>query len=210
MGMCVIPKGGWRIHNYKAPQSILMGYEYEIEVAQTDKRTSRVEQLIPAHYSYAYEGLSSVNGYEVKSSVAPLMTLKREARNLVELWNWCIRPGNEGGIHINVSRNEFTDAHYKVVFNFLHDPNNFQYLFDLSARTHNSFSLNAVQIPDPTRSRGGYDLGPGETGWMSHYGIITKRKRYAYEFRMFGTCYGNDPLSLRHGTHPCSHQPQVI
>lgn len=176
MSALVIPAGGWRIHNYKKPDPILLGYEYEIDTHTSSNSLEKLlNELLPKHYSYAYEGLGHSDGYEIKSSVAPLRTTKQEIRKLSPIIQWDIPSpeNNDGGIHINIARNSYTRAQVEKVFQFLHDLNNREWLLTLSERSESSFSLYS-----PPR-------GTNSFNWGRYYGIITTRKTYAYEFRMF-------------------------
>jgi hypothetical protein len=85
----------------------------------------------------------------------------------------------EGGIHVNISRTPYTTQYHEKVFTFLHCKKNYQTLLKLSGRYEQQFQENAAQYPKKT------DLWGGHT-WRYYTGIITTRKTYAYELRMFG------------------------
>lgn len=176
MGALVVPAGGWRIHNYKVPEPIIMGFEYEMQHARDSKTEQQIKTTLPSHYSFAYEHLC-INelGYEIKSSVAPLRTLKTEVERIHPLLTLgpLSAKDSKGGIHINISRTHYTNQHYTKVFSFLHNKNNFVFLQKLSQRTPIHFNNNCVQYTE---------------AWMFnyYYGIITTRKTYAFELRMFG------------------------
>ncbi len=173
MGSYVVPKNGWRIHNYKKPEDILMGFEYEVDTRASDTKEAQLKRLLPDHYSYAYECLEYAhpNGYEIKSSVAPLFTLKLELLRILPFLQYSPTPGrsNYGGIHVNISRTPYTNEHMKKIFEFLHNREYSNFFFELSGRTRESFGGHAFQ---------------GDW-WGSYTGIITTRKDYAYEFRLF-------------------------
>lgn len=175
MGAHVLPTDGWRIHNYKVPEPIIMGFEYEIQHSNDPKVTSKIKQTLPNHYSFAYEYLSVISqGYEIKSSVAPLRTLKAEVERIYPLLELgpVSASSSDGGIHINISKTNYTKTYHNKVFQFLHNTSNFDFLLSLSHRRSNHFTGNARQLPSFS-----YD---------NYCGIITTRKTYAYELRMFG------------------------
>lgn len=170
MGAYAPPAGGWRIHNYKKPEGILLGFEYELDTESPEIRL--LLSTLPKHYSFAHENIClNTYGYEIKSSVAPLRTIKQEIRQLSNIFNFPIRSINHGGIHINISRTEYTNKHINKVCSFLHNPNNRSWLLVLSGRDARSFDL--------------YSPCHGQSNWHQYYGILTTRKSYAYEFRMF-------------------------
>jgi hypothetical protein len=175
MGANVVPTGGWRIHNYKIPEPIIMGFEYEIQHRKDQNTKEFIERILPKHYSYAYEFLDYRGkcGYEIKSSVAPLRTLKSEVERIYPLLELGPLSAQEsrGGIHINISRTRYTNRYYEQVFSFLHNINNYLFLFKLSNRSPEHFDENCRQQP----------LYPS-----NYLGIITTRKSYAFELRMFG------------------------
>lgn len=152
-----------------------MGFEYEVDVngVRKDSLDTELKSLLPSHYSYAWEYIDCVSGYEIKSSVAPLRTLKREVAQIKAFFRHEEKNTNRnnGGIHVNISRNDYTNQHRKKVFKFLHHQANYNFLQNLSGRSQNSFSSNSYQ-------NGG--------DFCDYYcGIITTRKTYAYEMRMF-------------------------
>lgn len=175
MGAHVLPTDGWRIHNYKTPEPIIMGFEYEVDHHHNERNDTLIRNTLPKHYSYAYEYLSGTRkGYEIKSSVAPLRTLKAEVERITPLLELSPLSAQEshGGIHINISKTPYTQRHHTKVFHFLHNTVNFSFLLSLSKRSVNHFRGNCKQTPGP---------------YYGYYcGIITARKTYAYELRMFG------------------------
>lgn len=174
MGAYVVPAGGFTIANYKKPEGILLGFEYEIDT-RVEERALRnlIKEKLPSHYAFAYEPLDHSNnyGFEIKSSVAPLLRIKSEIHSIKDIINWPIYDPkhNVGGIHINVSKTPYTNSVYQKVFSFLHHQTNKEWLLLLSKRTESSFNL----------------FSPCHTDWKKYYGIITTRKAFAYEFRMF-------------------------
>lgn len=176
MGAIGIPQGGWKIANYKQPERVLLGFEYEIDTRQRSLHLNAlIAETLPNHYSWAFENIDHNNnyGYEIKSSVAPLMRIKSEIRSI---WSIICSPinntgQNNGGIHVNVNRNEYTTSVYKKVFTFLHNPANEAWLMALSGRENRSFKL--------------FSPCNVENDWDHYYGIITTRKTFAFEFRMF-------------------------
>lgn len=176
MSALVVPAGSWRIHNYKVPEPIIMGFEYEIQHPFVNTVETTIKQTLPQHYSYAYESLDcrGTNGFEIKSSVAPLRTLKAEVERiypLLQLGPLSARQ-SRGGIHINISRTDYTLRYYQKVFSFLHNTTNYAFLLSLSKRNSNHFNENCRQ-----RNHLNYE---------NYLGIITTRKTYAFELRMFG------------------------
>lgn len=112
-------------------------------------------------------------GVEVRSPVGPTAYAKMWARQLLpftEVVKEHNGPNNNGGIHINISKNEYTKKRWERVRSFLHNPKHYHILLKLSDRTERNFRHNAPQT------------GYGDV----KYGIITTCKRYAYELRMFG------------------------
>lgn len=175
MGAHVLPANGWRIHNYKTPEPIIMGFEYEIDHNRSFNNDDLIQNTLPKHYSYAYEHLSGTRqGYEIKSSVAPLRTLKAEVERITPLLELGSLSAQEshGGIHINISKTAYTRQHHEKVFRFLHNIRNYAFLLSLSKRSVGHFQNNCLQVPG----------GP----YSFYFSIITTRKTYAYELRMFG------------------------
>lgn len=175
MGAIVLPTNGWRIHNYVVPEPIIMGFEYEIQSSRDSTTEVKINQTLPKHYSYAYEFLDcNTKGYEIKSSVAPLRTLKAEVERIHPLLQLgpISAKDSKGGIHINISRTPYTNQHYQKVFSFLHKQNHYSWLLSLSKRNQNHFNQNCRQNP--------------AYNYSNYLGIITTRKTYAYEMRMFG------------------------
>lgn len=123
-------------------------------------------------YDYEYD---YTLGIEVRSPVGPLFLAKHWATQLIPFTR-CRKshngPHNNGGIHVNISKNEFTNKQWDKVKNFLHNHKYYKVLYKLSDRSKYSFEENA----------------PQQINYCEHYkyGIITACKSYAYELRMFG------------------------
>ena len=171
------------IYNTNIPAKVLMGWEYEIDiptVLNADSWRNKVNKIRPVvgpEFTFTLDGgHSTLNGYtygvEVRSPVGPLFLAKHWAKTLKPFTRECPHhngPNNNGGIHVNISKNEFTKKVWPKVKDFLHNRKYYKLLFSLSDRSPRSFDLNACQ---------------GSTEF--HTGIITASKSYAYELRMFG------------------------
>lgn len=176
------------IYDTHIPCKILMGWEYEIDIPGVDNRNKwgreviAIKKLLGEEFAFRvdgghYDGSRGMTTYgvEVCSPVAPLYVLKQWAIQLkpftdkTEVHNG---PLNNGGIHVNISKTDFTNKQWPKIKAFLHNPTHYNLLFKLSDRSSQSFNHNARQAL---------------IGCESHkYGIITASKSYAYELRMFG------------------------
>lgn len=176
------------IYDTQIPCKILMGWEYEIDnpdITTHDQWEKEVSKII-AHLGrefqfrcdgghYSQEKGSYTNGVEVCSPVAPLFQLKHWALQLklfTDKTKHHNGPFNDGGIHVNISKTEFTNKQWPKVKKFLHNKRNYRLLLQLSDRQQQKFDLNAPQNLITCEFR--------------KYGIITASKTYAYELRMFG------------------------
>lgn len=182
-----------------------MGYEYEIQspdygipavggwISENGSYYVQINRnlekhpikTLPPFYHCRYESLGSAYGYEIKSPVAPLSIHKQIVkRYLFPNVDFRDRQNRHGGIHVSVSRNEFTKPHYKKVFYFLHKdmPRNFQ--VKLSHRTIYSLNSYARQTSLETQSDW-YAYGCSGSWWGHHYAVINYENANRFEFRLF-------------------------
>lgn len=176
------------IYDTHIPCKILMGWEYEIDIPgiytynRWVKEKTAIQKRLGNEFQFRMDGGhydqslgTTTCGIEVCSPVAPLYVLKQWAIQLkpftdkTEVHNG---PLNNGGIHVNISKTDFTNAQWPKIKAFLHNPNHYNLLFKLSDRSSQSFGCNARQTLSECENR--------------KYGIITASKSYAYELRMFG------------------------
>lgn len=170
---------GYPIYNTPIPALVTMGWEYEIDnprVIRYDnfrKEQERIAQAMGKEFTFCCDGgHGGTLGIEVRSPVAPLFQVKQWATQLLPFTKETIHHNgehNNGGIHVNISKNEFTNKQWNKVRNFLHNRKYYDTLHKLSDRSLARFNQNAPQ---------GYHT--------TKYGIITASKSYAYELRMFG------------------------
>lgn len=176
------------IYDTHIPCKILMGWEYEIDIPGIHtndrwvKEKTAIQKRLGNEFQFRMDGGHydqslgmTTYGIEVCSPVAPLYVLKQWAIQLkpftdkTEVHNG---PLNNGGIHVNISKTDFTNAQWPKIKAFLHNPIYYDLLFKLSDRSSQSFGRNARQTLGECENR--------------KYGIITASKSYAYELRMFG------------------------
>lgn len=175
----------YALYDSNWPALVKMGWEYEIDnpkitnsnlwIAEKEK----IQKVLGTDFTFCrdgghYDQITRImtSGIEVRSPVGPLFLAKHWAKQLIPFTRKCKDhngPNNNGGIHVNISKNKFTQKHWNKVRVFLHNPQYFDILLKLSDRSTRSFSHNAPQGFHTTK-----------------YGIITSQKKYAYELRMFG------------------------
>ena len=190
----------YTFYNNDKPADITMGWEYEIDNPEinnegeteligydsVNRKWTKFQQTIAkelgdefkfcidgSHTYYKNGNMYNTLGLEVRSPVGPTAYAKMWARQLLPFTEVVKEHNgdfNNGGIHINISKNEYTDKRWERVRNFLHNPKYYSLLLKISDRADNKFRANAPQTGD----------GNGK------FGIITRGKRYAYEIRMFG------------------------
>jgi hypothetical protein len=173
----IAPSGGWKILNSAIPAKVLLGFEYEIDNDEDEYNAPFDEETLALacpHYIWEFECLGCRDGWEIKSHVAPLHMHRPMIERFLGIadFNTCSNGHrNEGGIHINVSRNTFTERSHNKVFSFLHDPKNYDALFKMSKRSKDRWQNFCQQQPS--------------SFYNQYYGIITSRKVFAFELRMF-------------------------
>lgn len=176
------------IYDTQIPCKILMGWEYEIDnpnivsYAQYSAEKSKIQTVMGNEFQFRCDGGhynqekgSYTNGVEVCSPVAPLFQLKHWALQLKPFTDKTEHhngPLNGGGIHVNISKTEFTNKQWPKIKKFLHNLRHYKILLKLSDRTQQSFNHNAQQALKECE--------------YNKYGIITASKSYAYELRLFG------------------------
>jgi hypothetical protein len=177
------PNGGWQTGAIKfvkylnsKSDEILLGFEYE---NQSSKASTTPET--PKNYVVNWEHIATndrgggVYGWEYKSPVAPLFLHKLQVKAFRRLTPFNTQPNgkkNNGGIHVNIERNSATAPHADTVFQFLHRDFPNTQLRKLSGRSDSSFNEFCNQ-------------NNSEWDWGMYYGVITSRKSYAYELRLF-------------------------
>lgn len=176
------------IYDTHIPCKILMGWEYEIDIPgvytqdQWSKEKTAIQKRLGNEFQFRMDGGHYdqflgmyTRGIEVCSPVAPLFQLKYWARQLKPFTDKTVHhngTNNNGGIHVNISKTNFTNKQWPKVKKFLHKPKYNDILFKLSDRVRQSFDRNARQTLIQCEHH--------------KYGIITASKSYAYELRLFG------------------------
>lgn len=150
----------------RSKDELLLGFEYEID------RADDTQPKVPARYHARFEHIANpcTYGWEFKSPVAPLSYHKQTVRNFLGKVEFNREPNgirNQGGIHVNVSKEGVTGSTYQKVKGFLFDRNLRDTFLKISKRDAGQFDQYCTQ----------------RDHW--YYGVITDRKEYAYEFRMF-------------------------
>jgi hypothetical protein len=148
-----------------------MGFEYEIQKEDKTQRP-RLPKPYKVHWEglhYDYETHEDIEGYEIKSPIAPLhyhkyLMRKHKFHNI----KWNTDPDNYGGIHINISNDipNAQDRRDKIV-DWL--TNNYDDMHQLSGRQKHHF-LHYAKINEHCQH---------------YYHILSTRKTMAYELRMF-------------------------
>ena len=151
-----------------------LGIEYEVHLGRYDD-TSRLqrptEYEIP-DYKITYESIDDSNnyGYELKTmKTRSLYKYTNEIKRLTPFFRrnkHISGPMNGGGIHVNIS--PINAVFHKRCLNFLMGCNE-DFLLNLSGRSYDSF-VKFSRIDHQT---------------SLYYHILSTRKQYAYEFRMF-------------------------
>lgn len=92
---------------------------------------------------------------------------------------------NNGGIHINIQKNEYTDKSAAKVFKFIHNADSWKFIKQISKRgvTDNPEVINNANW-EYAKRRDVRDLGYGLV--KNKFSLITAHKSYAYEIRLFG------------------------
>ena len=92
---------------------------------------------------------------------------------------------NNGGIHINIQKNGYTDKAAPKVFEFIHNPSSWKFIKQISKR-------GVTDNPSVTHNeRWEYAKRKDIKDWPNKivrdkYSLITGYKSYAYEIRLFG------------------------
>lgn len=168
----------WTMISYTTERNYpMLGLEYEVDRGPETSCPFDHHETEYGREGYSdYETLSgSADGWEFKSAVGPLSFHKRALPKFIKLGNLASRrTRNHGGIHINISKlnNQTSAIEEKVIpiFTFLHDTTNRTFFRSLSERTRHMFDHYSPQ---------------SSNHWDHYYGIITNRKYYAYELRLF-------------------------
>lgn len=89
---------------------------------------------------------------------------------------------NNGGIHVNIQRNAFTEKAAPKVFKFIHSITNWKFIHAISKRGVG---------PNPPAGRWAYAGRKDSFLYPNHlvndkYSLITAHKTYAFEIRLFG------------------------
>lgn len=175
------------------PTLVTMGWEYEIDnpnvynSTQWHSEVDKISKTLGQDFTYCIDGGhfdedgedTDTLGIEVRSPVGPLYLAKHWAKKLIPFTK-CVKDfnneyTNNGGIHVNISKNNFTNKQAPKVFQFLHNMKHYNLLLKLSTRERETFNeyagIHKYRDCENDRNR---------------FGIITAVKSYAYELRMFG------------------------
>lgn len=128
-------------------------------------------------------------GIEFRSPVGPLSANEFWANELIpyaEKQNTEFNgKHNNGGIHINIQKNDYTNKAAPKVFEFIHSPDSWKFIKQISKRgvTDNP-SVTHNERWKYAKRRDIQDWNGGIV--KNKYSLITGHKSYAYEIRLFG------------------------
>lgn len=128
-------------------------------------------------------------GIEFRSPVGPLSANEFWANELIpyaEKQNKEFNgKHNNGGIHINIQKNEYTDKAAPKVFEFIHSLNSWKFIKQISKRgVTDNLSVSHNERWEYARRIDTQDW-PNKIV-RDKYSLITGHKSYAYEIRLFG------------------------
>jgi hypothetical protein len=162
----------WITYKSTFNNAVPMGFEYEI-VKDEQGNAPKLPDSYKVHWEsihYADNGeQKSSYGYEIKSPVAPLHYHKYLLRrHRFDKINYNTDPKNMGGIHVNVSRSIYRGRERRdKITEWL--ASNYDTMCQLSGRQEHHFRKYAqVDVQD-----------------NHYYHILSCRKSFAYELRMF-------------------------
>jgi len=165
------------------PGKVLLGYEYEIDPQSNDNQNECFDtKILDEHFNWTWESLMHpVSGWELKSMITSLSKHRPVIDTLLQVTKFNTKPNgrdtNAGGIHVNISKDDYTKRVVSKPLFYLNNEKNYDHLLKLSHRDPFTFRTYCPQFK--------YDSVKHAEKSYRKYTTLAMHKKYAYELRLF-------------------------